>query len=111
MIRSPRLHSLILAITLGGALCACTALETYRGCGFQECPGDAAISHAVRAALYRHPELRVPNRLYVQTLDQVVYLTGEVATDLQREIAESVARSTPGVRRVANDVSIEYTAR
>lgn len=111
MRRSICLYGLVLVIALAGSLSACAGLARYGSCGFHECPEDAALSGQVRAALARHPELRAPNRLYVQTLDHVVYLTGEVSTDLQREIAESVAAHTPGTRRVVNDVSIEYTGR
>jgi osmotically-inducible protein OsmY len=111
MRRKLPLHGLILATVLGGPLSACAGFASYRSCGYHECPADAAISSAVRAALDQHAELRAPNRLYVQTLDRVVYLTGEVSTELQRDIAGSVAGSTPGARRVVNDVSLEYTGR
>jgi osmotically-inducible protein OsmY len=42
----------------------------------------------------------------VQTVDNVVYLNGIVITDFQREIAESVARQVPGVKRVSNSLGV-----
>lgn len=94
------------AVSLGG----CGAIETWNKCG-AGCPGDAEISAQVRARLNDYPALLAPNHVYVSTLDHVVYLSGEVATDLQRETAESVARATPGAPRVVNLISLEYDGR
>jgi len=98
---------LALAFVIAGAVDGCAALDTWRKCG-SGCPGDAAISAAVRARLYRHTELLAPNRVYVSTLDGIVYLSGEVVTDTQRLDAEDIARATPGVTRVVNDISLEF---
>lgn len=98
-------------IALSGALCGCAAYGQYRACAAGGCPQDAAVSAAVRAALYRHAELRAPNAVYVQTLDGVVYLSGIVSTELQRDIAASAASEVPGARRVVNGVALEYTGR
>jgi osmotically-inducible protein OsmY len=103
--------ALVLALTAaaaGGEGCA--ALDTMHKCG-EGCPGDAEISSAVRARLDQHRELLAPNQVYVSTLDRTVYLSGQVATDLQRDIAERVARATPGVPRVVDLISLEYTGR
>jgi osmotically-inducible protein OsmY len=101
---------LSLAVAVSGSLGACTLLETLRKCG-AGCPGDAGISAAVRARLDEHTELLAPNRVYVSTLDGVVYLSGEVATDVQRATAETVARATPGAPRVVDLISLEYGGR
>jgi len=55
--------------------------------------------------------MRAPNLIYVQTLDGVVYLSGEVATDLQRETAASTALGVPGVRRVVDTIGLEFSGR
>ena len=47
----------------------------------------------------------------MQTLDGVVYLTGQVATDLQRDRAEAVAREASGVSRVMNTIALTYAGR
>jgi len=44
--------------------------------------------------------------LSVQTLDRVVYLYGLVDTDLQLQLAESVAHEAPGVEKVVNSIGI-----
>jgi len=94
------------AVSLGG----CAAVETWNKCG-AGCPGDTEMSAQVRARLAEYPELLAPNRVYVSTLDRVVYLSGEVATGLQRDTAETVARETPGVPRVVDMISLEYNGR
>jgi len=99
---------LALLIAVGGSAGGCAALDTWHKCG-AGCPGDAEISAAVRARLNEHTELLAPNRVYVSTLDGTVYLSGEVATDLQRLDAGDIARATPGVTRVVNLISLEFT--
>jgi len=103
--RSAGLLTLLIATTasLGG----CAALETLHKCG-SGCPGDAELSAAVRARLYQHTELLAPNSVYVSTLDGIVYLSGQVATDTQRLDAEDIARATPGVTRVVNTIALEF---
>jgi osmotically-inducible protein OsmY len=105
------LHALAVAAILAGMLPGCAAVREYAQCGYQGCPQDVRISSEVRTLLARHPALGPPNQIYVQTLDRVVYLTGQVATDLQRQTADSVAAEAAGVRRVVNTISLEYTGR
>jgi osmotically-inducible protein OsmY len=45
----------------------------------------------------------------VQTLDGVVYLTGQVA--LQRDAADSAAHEATGVTRVVNTIALTYSGR
>jgi osmotically-inducible protein OsmY len=97
--------TLVIAMTAG--LCGCATVETWRKCG-AGCPGDAEISTAVRSRLYQHTELLAPNRVYVSTLDGIVYLSGEVVTDTQRLDAEDIARATPGVTRVVDVITLEF---
>jgi osmotically-inducible protein OsmY len=90
---------------------ACSTYSAYRKCGLHGCPGDAQITAEVSALFDRHPELGPPNQIYVQTVDRVVYLSGEVATGLQRDTAESLARQAQGARRIVDIVSLEYNGR
>jgi osmotically-inducible protein OsmY len=98
---------LALAVAIAGTVGGCATLDTWRKCG-AGCPGDGEISAAVRARLYQHTEMLAPNRVYVSTLDGVVYLSGEVVTDTQRLDAGDIARATPGVTRVVNVISLEF---
>jgi osmotically-inducible protein OsmY len=103
MSRHRQFSALTIAIILTGALAGCA---TYRKCGFDGCPGDAKITAEVRALFDQHPVLEPPNLLTVQTRDHVVYLYGLVDTDLEREIAESVALQAAGVARVVNSIGL-----
>jgi osmotically-inducible protein OsmY len=97
-----------LAVLLTGALPGCAA---YRKCGFAGCTGDANITANVIAQFRQHPALEPPNLLHVQTLDRVVYLTGQVDTELERSMAESLARNVAGVKRVVNSINFSYEGR
>lgn len=108
MIRLRHILAPAVAVVLTGSLPACAV---YRKCGFSGCPGDAKISANVRTLLKQYPSLEAPNTVRVQTMDHVVYLNGEVNTDLERFTAESVARSIPGVTRVVDSISLSYSGR
>jgi osmotically-inducible protein OsmY len=108
MIAPQKSHLLVLVAILLGTLPGCAA---YRKCGFAGCAGDAQITAAVQAQFRRHPVLEPPNLLHVQTVDHVVYLTGQVDTELERSLAESVARDVVGVTRVVNSINFSYEGR
>ncbi|HEY1873006.1 MAG TPA: BON domain-containing protein [Steroidobacteraceae bacterium] len=80
-------------------------------CTSEECKKDAKLTATVQAKLKERRELSAPNAVYVQTRDGVVYLTGQVATDLQRQTAESVAGEVPGVVRVVNSIALTFGGR
>ena len=101
----------ILCGCLGAALNGCAAYQAYRKCGLAGCPGDAQVTSAVYDQLQRHPALAPPTQVYVHTLDRVVYLSGQVATDLQRDSAETAAREAPGARRVVDSIALTYSGR
>jgi osmotically-inducible protein OsmY len=92
-----------LAMLLGGALPGCAV---YEKCGLHGCPGDADTTARVHALFDQHPVLEPPNLLHVQTIDHVVYLTGLLDTDLERQIAESVALQAVGVTKVVNSIGL-----
>jgi osmotically-inducible protein OsmY len=96
-------HAPVFILLLAGTLAGCAA---YKKCGFGGCPGDAKITAEVQALFDEHPALEPPTLLHVQTLDRVVYLTGLVDTDLERQMAESVALQAAGVARVVNSIGI-----
>ncbi len=101
-----RLNSTIaftLVLIAAGAVSGCA---TYRKCGFEGCPGDAKITAEVRTLLDQYPSLEGSNRVYVQTLDHAVYLSGLVDTPFQRRVAQSVALQAPGVVRVVNMIGV-----
>ncbi len=104
----PRLVICLLLSGLAGSLSGCVAYRAWHKCG-SGCPGDAQLAADVRVRIAQHTELLAPNEVDVRVLDGVVYLSGLVATDLQRDTAEAVARSTPGSPRVVDLIGLEYS--
>jgi hyperosmotically inducible protein len=84
----------------------CAVYETYEKCGFAGCPDDQRITRDVQALFDQHPVLEPPNLIEVKTLDHVVYLNGLVDTDLERQLAASVAAEAKGVTRVINSIGL-----
>jgi osmotically-inducible protein OsmY len=84
----------------------CTALSAYEKCGFQGCEDDRRIATEVRALFDQHPVLMPPNLISVRAIDRVVYLGGIVDTDMERQIAESVASQANDVARVVNSIGL-----
>ena len=78
-------------------------------CTSEECRNDAKITADLKARLKEHSELGGPNSVYVETRGGVVYLTGTVTTELQRETAENVARQVPGVVQIVNSIALSYS--
>ena len=91
------------SIFLTAAVSGCA---TYQGCGAGECKGDQKINSEVERLLDKHPELVGSIPITVQTKDRIVYLNGLVATDLQRDTAESVSLEVTGVAMVVNGIAV-----
>jgi hyperosmotically inducible protein len=106
--RAATLTALVLSALLT-PLAGCAYSEARAKCGAGGCEGDAQITQQLQALYRQHTEFGT--QLYVKTLDKVVYLTGQVNTDLQRDSAESLARGVTGVRKVVNNVSVSYGGR
>jgi osmotically-inducible protein OsmY len=90
-------------LLLSSALSGCAA---ERKCGWGGCPGDAQITANVQTRLNRHPDLEGASSINVQTLDHVVYLSGDVSSGLMRGTAEAIAQKTPGVARVEDSIAV-----
>ena len=93
------LTSTVVLITASG----CTALQTYQKCAAGACTDDSRITAELRSWLNQRPDLGA-TQVYVQTVDNVVSLSGQVTTTLQRDAVESMAREVPGVRGVNDNV-------
>jgi len=101
-----KLPGAAIAVVWLAVLPGCTVYQTYEKCGFAGCPEDQRITRDVQALLNQHPALEPPNLIDVRTLDHVVYLNGIVDTDLERQLAESVAAGASGVARVVNSIGL-----
>lgn len=103
--RSPRRSGASAAtVVVAVALAGCTVTDE---CRFVACRDDAKITAEVRTLINANPALASPNMIRVQTRDHVVYLTGQVNTDLVRSIADSVAGTVVGVTGVVDSIGID----
>ena len=91
-----------LTTSLGGCASTCTTAA---------CAADAKTTANVEALLAQRRDLGPPNRIHVQTRNGVVYLSGQVATDLQRGEAEALARQAADVTKVVNNIALTYAGR
>jgi osmotically-inducible protein OsmY len=102
-LRTP--YALPVILILAGALPGCA---TEGKCESGGCSGDAKITMNVQALFQQHPELGAPNLISVQTLDHVVYLSGEASAGEFSAVAESAAHEVPGVVRVVNSIAVTH---
>jgi len=94
-------YALACALILVGALSGCATDQSAAGK-----MTDEKITAAVQAMINQHPDVGPPDSVRVQTVDHVVYLSGFVSTGLMKQTAEDLARKTPGVTRIANDIAV-----
>src|SRR5579863_7848356 len=94
-----------LALLLTGAVSGCAGI---RPCTGPACADDKRISEDIRDRIKQYPAIEAPNIVRVNTIDHVVYLYGQVETEVQRSLAEEIASSEPGVARVVNSNNFSY---
>jgi osmotically-inducible protein OsmY len=87
-------------------LISLSGCATFEKCGVKGCASDNEITANVHSAFAQHPELGEPNSINVQTVNNVVYLTGGVSAGEMRATAESVARQVKGVGRVEDTIYV-----
>lgn len=68
---------------------------------------DARIFYVVHKAIVTDPRFR-DSRILVSSFNDVVLLVGQTPTASLRVIAEKIAQSTPHVKRVYDEVTIDY---
>ncbi len=108
MSQPSNVHAACFALVLAGALAGCAA---YSKCGLRGCADDAKVTAQVRAQLDQYPALSGANSVRVHTIDNVVYLYGQVDTDMQRQLAESVAVQATGGAQVVDSISVSNASR
>ena len=90
-----RLHVLALIVLIAGG----------GGCASRDPWQDARIESEVKARLVEEKSANL-TRLGVVSRQAVVRLTGTVSSDEQKALAERVAKSVGGVRRVVNALDV-----
>ncbi len=95
----------------GAAIIASATLIGLIGCAARQLiveRDDVSITNDVRARLGASSQ-GTPSDVTVDTKAGIVRLTGAVATDDERNSVERIARDTPGVRSVDNNVRFGAT--
>jgi osmotically-inducible protein OsmY len=90
-----------LSLVVASALAGCA---TFGKCESDSCRDDAQITANIQAQIAQHRNIE-PS-VDVQTLNHKVYLYGLVASSLEGDTAEEIARATPGVRAVVNSIAV-----
>ena len=96
-------HALGLVVVLSSAISGCA---TIGACSSKNCSDDAQISTDVQTLIDNHPDLGPPNSIRAESVNHVVYLTGQASTDLEKFIAQSVASHAPRVVSVVNTIDV-----
>jgi osmotically-inducible protein OsmY len=94
-------YSLACVLALAGAIYGCATDQSGDGR-----MTDGKITADVIARINRNPDVGPPDSVRVETREHVVYLSGFVSTGLMKQTAEDLARQTPGVTRVVNEIGI-----
>lgn len=97
------LRSVLVALALTTSLAACAAISGRETVG--EYVDDATITTKVKAAMFDDPSLKVM-QISVETMQNVVQLSGFVDSEQTKARAGERARSVEGVREVKNDLVV-----
>jgi BON domain len=93
LVRGRRLLVIIFAV---GVVCGCATIDPWT---------DTRIESEVKARLVAQHEANL-TRLGVVSREATVYLSGFVESAEQKETAETVARSVPGVKRLVSTLEV-----
>jgi len=105
MSRLKPMYALALASMLAGGLGGCAG---FRPSGTQSVTSDAEITADAEARLDQIAALGPPGSIRVQTIDNVVYLSGVVDGGLAKRNAEAAVRQVPGVQQVVDDIGVSH---
>jgi hyperosmotically inducible protein len=93
----------LMILTAGVAGCSVNSGQESTG----EYIDSAAISTKVKTKLATDGSAALANQVKVETLKDIVQLSGFVPTDADRTRAEQIAWSVEGVRGVENDIIVQ----
>lgn len=68
---------------------------------------DASITASIKARLLANSNIRGMD-INVETEDKKVTLQGSTNSIIQRDLVEQIAKNTPGVRRVLNQIEVQF---
>lgn len=91
----------------GAAAGAAAIAVVYDHRSFENSIEDTKLANKIALEIRRHKELRDECHIEVTTFSNVVLLTGETPNPAWREQAEEIARATPGVDKVYNQLTVQ----
>ncbi len=106
----------IIFLLLGSLLTGCVAavvvgaaggLVVYDRRSVSMLEKDARIFHVVHTAIVTDRRFR-DSRIVVSSFNEVVLLAGQTPVASLRVLAEKIAQKTPNVRRVYNEITVDY---
>lgn len=103
MLLLANLSGCVVAVVAGAA----SSLVVYDKRSLSVVEKDARIFHVIRKAIIPDPRFH-DSRIVVSSFNQVVLLVGQSPTTSLRALAYECAKKTPNVRRVYNQITIDY---
>lgn len=103
MLTFPSIAKMLLAVMLVGSIAACSVVSNQETAG--NYVDDATITAKVKTAIFEEPSLK-SMQISVETMKDVVQLSGFVDAQQSRGRAGDIARGVTGVRSVRNDLIV-----
>ena len=106
----------LIVLLLGALLTSCAAIVAVGAAGglvvydrrsMSMIERDARIFYQVHTKIIRDPRFR-DSRILVTSFNEVVLLVGQTPTASLRVVAENIARSAENVRRVYDEITVDY---
>lgn len=93
----------LMILSVGAAGCSVFSKQETTG----EYVDDATISSKVKTKLASEGGMNLANQVKVETMNDVVQLSGFVPSDKDRTQAEQIAWSVEGVKAVRNNIVVQ----
>jgi osmotically-inducible protein OsmY len=93
----------LMMLSVGAAGCSVFSKQETTG----EYVDDATISTKVKSKLASEGGMNLANQVKVETMNDVVQLSGFVPSDKDRTQAEQIAWSVEGVKAVRNNIVVQ----
>ncbi len=103
MLLSASLSGCVVAVVAGAA----SSLVVYDKRTLSMVEKDARIFHRIHSAIIPDARFR-DSRIVISSFNEVVLLAGQTPIASLRAIAEKEAQDTPNVRRVYNEITVDY---
>lgn len=101
------LSSMLLSACVVAVVAGAAAGMVYDRRSVSALEADARLFHVIHTAIVTDPQFK-HSRILVTSFNRVVLLVGQTPTASLRVVAEKIAHKAPGIRRVYDEVSVDY---